>query len=99
MFVCSPQKYWGVHVARLESSCFPPALVTRVVFPKRGLKHNADAHRSGDPDATCSAQLIDSSIRVTNQTVLQVRMRSRKIATARHCRKGPTCVYPAIRDG
>src|SRR5262249_42167045 len=26
-------------------------------------------------------------------------MRSRKIATARHCRKGPTCVYPAIRDG
>src|SRR5262245_48053430 len=25
-------------------------------------------------------------------------MRSRKVATARHCRKGP-CVYRAIRDG
>jgi hypothetical protein len=26
-------------------------------------------------------------------------MRSRKVATARHCRKGPACAYPAIRDG
>jgi type 1 fimbriae regulatory protein FimE len=26
-------------------------------------------------------------------------MRSRKIATARHSRRGPTCAYPAIRDG
>jgi len=39
------------------------------------------------------------SIRLINQTVLQARMKSRKIATARHCRKGPTCVYPAICDG
>src|SRR5258708_20996250 len=27
------------------------------------------------------------------------RVRSRKIATARHCRRGPACVYPVIRDG
>src|SRR5262245_27666065 len=26
-------------------------------------------------------------------------MRSRKVATARHCRRGPACAYPAIRDG
>jgi hypothetical protein len=39
------------------------------------------------------------SIRPTNLTVLQVRMRNRKIVTARHCRTGPTCVYPAIHDG
>jgi len=26
-------------------------------------------------------------------------MRSRKVATARHCRRGLTCAYPAIRDG
>jgi len=29
----------------------------------------------------------------------QPRMRSRKIATARHCRRDQACVYPAIRDG
>jgi hypothetical protein len=26
-------------------------------------------------------------------------MRGRKIVTARHCRRVPACVYPAIRDG
>jgi hypothetical protein len=26
-------------------------------------------------------------------------MRSRKVATARHYRRGPACAYPAIRDG
>jgi hypothetical protein len=26
-------------------------------------------------------------------------MRNRKIAIARHCRRGPASVYPAIRDG
>jgi hypothetical protein len=31
--------------------------------------------------------------------VLQIRMRSRKIVTARHCRRDPACVFPAIRDG
>jgi hypothetical protein len=25
--------------------------------------------------------------------------RSRKVATARHCRRGPACAYPVIRDG
>jgi hypothetical protein len=45
-YVCLlPQKYWGVPVARLESSCFPPTLVTRVAFPRKVLKHSADAHR------------------------------------------------------
>jgi hypothetical protein len=26
-------------------------------------------------------------------------MRSPKIVTARHCRRVPACIYPAIRDG
>jgi hypothetical protein len=29
----------------------------------------------------------------------RIQMRSRKLATARHCRRVPACVYPAIRDG
>ena len=39
------------------------------------------------------------STRLSNQTVPQTRMRSRRIATARHCRRDRACVYPAIRDG
>ena len=48
-----------------------PALVTRVgdtsSFPRKILKHSADAHRNGDPDATCSAHLIDSAGVSTNK--------------------------------
>src|SRR5215813_5469596 len=39
------------------------------------------------------------STRLSNQTVLQTRMRSRKIAIARRCRRDPASAYPAIRDG
>jgi hypothetical protein len=39
------------------------------------------------------------SIRLSNQTVLQTKMRNRKIATAQHYRRGLTCVCPAIRNG
>ena len=31
--------------------------------------------------------------------MLQTRMRSRRIATVRRCRRDRACVYPAIRDG
>ena len=42
----------------------------------------------------------ECSIRPSNQTALRTpQMRSRKVATARRCRRGPACVYPAIRDG
>ena len=37
--------------------------------------------------------------RLNNQTELRSQMRSRKVATARHCRRAPACAYPAIRDG
>src|SRR5262249_1589048 len=39
------------------------------------------------------------STRLSNQTMLQTRMRSRRIATGRHSRRDRACVYPAIRDG
>jgi len=45
------------------------------------------------------AEIKKCSTRLSNQTVLQTRMRSRRIAIARHCRRGPACAYPAIRDG
>jgi hypothetical protein len=38
------------------------------------------------------------STRLSNQTELRTQTRSRKIATARHCRRGPRA-YPAISDG
>src|SRR5262249_39984643 len=40
-----------------------------------------------------------NSIKLSNQTELRTQVRSRKVATARHCRRVPACVYPAIRDG
>jgi hypothetical protein len=46
-----------------------------------------------------AAEIKKCSTRLSNQTVLQTRMRSRKIAIARHCRRGRACAYPAIRDG
>src|SRR5262245_12353552 len=42
---------------------------------------------------------IKCSTRLSNQTVLRTRMRSRRIATARHYRRDRACVCPAIRDG
>jgi len=38
------------------------------------------------------------STRLSNQTGLRTKRR-RKVATARHCRRGPARAYPAIRDG
>src|SRR5215471_21136927 len=37
--------------------------------------------------------------KTSNQTEFRTQMRSRKVATARHCRRGPACAYPAIRGG
>jgi hypothetical protein len=54
---------------------------------------------SGVPSHEESGEIKKCSTRLSNQTVLQTRMRSRKIAIARHCRRGPACAYRAIRDG
>jgi hypothetical protein len=59
---------------------------------RQGLMGSVSIHCLPRGDQKCST-------RPNNQTVPQPRMRSRKIATARHSRRDQVCVYPAIRDG
>src|SRR5262249_23987316 len=46
-----------------------------------------------------SARRCKCSIRLSNQIEFRTLMRSRKLATARLCRRGPARAYLAIRDG
>jgi hypothetical protein len=83
-------------VIRLETKRRAPESVTSkaITHPRllrRGGPPPGGAQNSERKDQKCSTRL-------SNQTVPQTRMRSRKIATARHCRRD-RCVYPAIRDG
>jgi hypothetical protein len=64
-----------------------------------GLSRDIVMSASGVPSHEGSGGDQKCSTRLSNQTVLQTRMRSRKIAIARHCRRGLACAYPAIRDG
>jgi hypothetical protein len=51
---------------------------------------------------TCSVSAkisSDDARPLRNRTARQSQMRSQKVATVRHCRRGPACAYPAIRDG
>src|SRR6516162_8042679 len=37
--------------------------------------------------------------RATSLDAILPVLREKRVATARHCRRGPACAYPAIRDG
>jgi hypothetical protein len=67
-----------------------------------GVGHDGDSRNAGSSDGLRVAggmaemKMLD---RIEQSDRLRIERRSRKVATARHCRRGPACAYPATRDG